>query len=474
MPGARVVYENPGLCFMTSDDEHHRIAFVAPPVPLTPRTPTAACMHHSAYTFAALDELLGRYAQLKTHGIEALTPIQHGVTTSLYYRDPDGNLVELQVDNFASPDAATAHMKGPEFAADRSGLRSAIVGGGGCGLTSSILLSDLGIDHRLVERHTGTSILPKAHYLNQRTMEILRQHGLAERVYAVDAPMANMGKVRWRRSYERDSPGPSSNCPQIRLEPLLRDEAEQRGPHRVRFNHELTALAQGADGVTVTVLDRGNGHSLTVRALRDCRGRGQEGRSADGHDATGEERSGAHRQLPHHRRPVRLAGRRLPHRLVHQSRVRRRVRQRCDETDLRQALGGMRRSFRLPARPRNALRRGRGGAAAARPAETAGTRHEGAQGRQLAARCRACRALSDRARVLRWRRRAPPSADHRPQHGHPGRAHPRLETRAGAVRRRARGSPRQPRMRQKRCCATTSTATCGCDPRSTNSTIART
>ena len=53
--------------------------------------------------------------------IEPLTPIQHGVTTSLYYRDPDGNLVELQVDNFASPEAATAYMRGEEFAADPIG-----------------------------------------------------------------------------------------------------------------------------------------------------------------------------------------------------------------------------------------------------------------------------------------------------------------------------------------------------------------
>jgi len=102
---------------MTFDEEHHRLALVAPPVALTPRTPATACMHRSAYTFDALSELLDCYAALKARGIEPLTPIQHGVTTSLYYRDPDGNLVELQVDNFASPAAATAYMMGLEFAA---------------------------------------------------------------------------------------------------------------------------------------------------------------------------------------------------------------------------------------------------------------------------------------------------------------------------------------------------------------------
>lgn len=120
--GARVVYENPALCFMTFDDEHHRIALVSPPgAPLAPRTPVTVGMHHSAYTFPSLSDLLQHYQGLKKAGITPLTPIQHGVTTSLYYRDPDGNLVELQIDNFAHPDLATAYMFGPEFAGDPVG-----------------------------------------------------------------------------------------------------------------------------------------------------------------------------------------------------------------------------------------------------------------------------------------------------------------------------------------------------------------
>lgn len=120
--GARIVYENPALCFLTFDEEHHRVALVCPPgAPIAARTPLTACMHHSAYTFAGLNDLLDHYQQLKAAGIEPLTPIQHGVTTSLYYRDPDGNLVELQVDNFSHPDDATAYMMGPEFAADPIG-----------------------------------------------------------------------------------------------------------------------------------------------------------------------------------------------------------------------------------------------------------------------------------------------------------------------------------------------------------------
>ncbi len=167
-----------------------------------------------------------------------------------------------------------------------------IVGGGGCGLAASIFLSDLGVDHRLVERHGGTSHLPKAHYLNQRTMELFRQHGLAEAVQKVGTPIDRMGKVRWRTSlggtgpldgktfyemdafgggaleelYAADGPVLSGNYPQLRLEPLLRDHAERRGRNRLLFQHELTALSQTAAGVTCRVRDHASGKDLTVNA----------------------------------------------------------------------------------------------------------------------------------------------------------------------------------------------------------------
>src|SRR6476469_9576226 len=79
-----------------------------------------------------------------------------------------------------------------------------IVGGGGCGLSASSFLSDHGVGHLLVERHAGTSEIPKAHYLNQRTMEILRQHGIDAEVVERGAPLEMFGKVRWLTSLSGD------------------------------------------------------------------------------------------------------------------------------------------------------------------------------------------------------------------------------------------------------------------------------
>ena len=116
-----VVFENEALTFITFDDEHHRVALLHLPGPGQRKTPETAAMHHTAYTFAHLDDLLERYERLRDEGIRPSVCIAHGVTTSMYYRDPDGNFVELQIDAFADPDAATAYMRGPEYGADPVG-----------------------------------------------------------------------------------------------------------------------------------------------------------------------------------------------------------------------------------------------------------------------------------------------------------------------------------------------------------------
>ncbi len=119
---AHVVHEGGALCFITFDDEHHRIALINPPAALDRKSPAAAGMHHVAYTYESLDALLEKISDLERKGIMPKVSIQHGVTTSVYYQDPDGNHVEMQVDNFATPEAATNYMEGPEYGADNVGV----------------------------------------------------------------------------------------------------------------------------------------------------------------------------------------------------------------------------------------------------------------------------------------------------------------------------------------------------------------
>lgn len=107
----RVVYEDPILCFITYDDEHHRIAIGALPGVEEREPGLRVGLHHTAFTYRDLGDLLFTYRRLKALGIAPFWSINHGPTTSLYYRDPDGNRVELQVDNFASAQEATEFMR---------------------------------------------------------------------------------------------------------------------------------------------------------------------------------------------------------------------------------------------------------------------------------------------------------------------------------------------------------------------------
>src|ERR687886_2346168 len=59
-----------------------------------------------------------------------------------------------------------------------------IVGGSLVGLTTAMLLGYYGVPSLAVERHPGTAIHPRAGHFQLRTMEVLRQMGLEERVRA--------------------------------------------------------------------------------------------------------------------------------------------------------------------------------------------------------------------------------------------------------------------------------------------------
>lgn len=167
-----------------------------------------------------------------------------------------------------------------------------IVGGGGAGLTASMLLSTLGVDSLLISAFPTTSTLPKAHVLNQRAMEIFNEVGVAPEIYERSTPAENMQATAWyagvngshdgfgRKLGELESWGAgytdpgyiaasacrTVNLPQIRLEPILKAHAEKLSPGQVRFNHELIDLVQDADGVTATVRNKDADTIYSVRA----------------------------------------------------------------------------------------------------------------------------------------------------------------------------------------------------------------
>ena len=79
---ARIVFREELLCFLSYDDEHHRLALInIPGLPV--RHPDAVGTDHVAYAYSSLGELLSTYRRLKAAGILPHWPINHGVTTSM-------------------------------------------------------------------------------------------------------------------------------------------------------------------------------------------------------------------------------------------------------------------------------------------------------------------------------------------------------------------------------------------------------
>src|SRR4029079_11378713 len=62
------------------------------------------------------------YDRLRKDGIEPAFCLDHGLTISLYYKDPEGNCVELQSDNFGDWNKSSEWMRtSADFAANPIG-----------------------------------------------------------------------------------------------------------------------------------------------------------------------------------------------------------------------------------------------------------------------------------------------------------------------------------------------------------------
>ncbi len=156
-----------------------------------------------------------------------------------------------------------------------------IVGGSLVGLTTAMLLGHHGVPSLSVERHAGTAIHPRAGHFQLRTMEVIRQMGLEDRVRAKSletySPTGGIIAVeslagRELATYVQElNEGVEGFSPTVRvfinqdaLEPLLRERALELGA-TVRNRTEAVAVDQDDDGATVTLRDLDSGDERKVR-----------------------------------------------------------------------------------------------------------------------------------------------------------------------------------------------------------------
>jgi catechol-2,3-dioxygenase len=121
--GAQVQFRDEVAAWMTNDDANHRIAFLAVPgISDDAEKVRHNGMHHCAFEYGSFADLMSSFDRLRAAGVLPAFCLDHGLTISLYYKDPEGNFVELQSDNFSDWKLSSEWMRtSADFAANPIG-----------------------------------------------------------------------------------------------------------------------------------------------------------------------------------------------------------------------------------------------------------------------------------------------------------------------------------------------------------------
>ncbi len=86
-----------GTVFLSCGTQHHDLALFQLATGEAPEA-TRPGLHHMAWQLGSFEELQAAYRELRELGIPVESTIEHNVTRSVYFHDPDGNRVELYCD----------------------------------------------------------------------------------------------------------------------------------------------------------------------------------------------------------------------------------------------------------------------------------------------------------------------------------------------------------------------------------------
>lgn len=97
--GLQVAHEDleRGAVFLSFGTQHHDLALFQLATGEAPEA-TQPGLHHTAWQLGSFEELQAAYRELGQLGIPVESTIEHNVTRSVYFHDPDGNRVELYCD----------------------------------------------------------------------------------------------------------------------------------------------------------------------------------------------------------------------------------------------------------------------------------------------------------------------------------------------------------------------------------------
>ena len=127
--GMEVMNDTPeaGLLFLANDRrDHHELALIEVGADAPKPDGRALGLAHIAFRIETPEKLEEAYKELKERGVPISFTVNHGITDSVYFFDPDGHELEVYCDNpsevFSAMPNSYLGMEKLSFAADERGL----------------------------------------------------------------------------------------------------------------------------------------------------------------------------------------------------------------------------------------------------------------------------------------------------------------------------------------------------------------
>jgi catechol 2,3-dioxygenase len=113
--GFEIAIEQSGFgTFLTCGKIHHDLALFQAAEDAAPVTPGGLGLNHMALQVEDFDTLTQYYHRLQEFGVEIDRTTDHGMTKSIYLKDPDGNGIELFCNSTETVEEGLADMRRPD------------------------------------------------------------------------------------------------------------------------------------------------------------------------------------------------------------------------------------------------------------------------------------------------------------------------------------------------------------------------
>ena len=168
-----------------------------------------------------------------------------------------------------------------------------IIGAGPTGLAAAYVLGRHGVRTIVCDQHDGINPHPRAHVINTRSMELLRNWGIADHISAEAIHLHDGISILWKHTVAGEefgrielaeapaehlarrknaSPVAMASCAQDRVQERLLDAVRKSGMAEVRYRTKVLSIEDRGDDVVIVVDADGRRETLTAAYLIDAEG----------------------------------------------------------------------------------------------------------------------------------------------------------------------------------------------------------